>query len=131
MGKKKTAPKKKVSLRLSLEQDEALEDIVIRQGYKNKSQLVRVAVDKLIEDSYESLTSERVTIDISKVYLEELDKLLDFVGATSRKEAIKMALRQYIRTENEFFLKEAVEYELLRAEYRNRQRQTRPREVRP
>jgi len=114
-----------------LEQDEALEDIVIRRGYKNKSQAVRVAVDKLIEDSHESLTSEKVTLDISKVYLEELDKLLEFVGATSRKEAIKLALRQYIRTENEFFLKEAFEYELLRAEYRKKQQPNRPRDVEP
>lgn len=125
------SPKKKVSIRLSREQDEALEDLVIRRGYKNKSHALRAGVDKLIEDSQESLTSEKVTIDISKVYLEELDKLLDFVGATSRNEAIKMALRQYIRSENEFFLKETFEYELLRAEYRNRQRQTRPREVQP
>ena len=107
-------------MRLTSEQEDALEEIVLTRGYKNKSDAIRHALEQFIEDSKESYNTEKVTIEISKVHLEELDKLLDFTGATSRPEAIRIALRQFLHNENEFLLKRTDEYETLRAKYKQR-----------
>ena len=118
MGKKTAKASRKVSLRLTEEQEDALEDIVRQKGYKNRSSAIRDALERFIEDSKQSFNTEKITIELSKVYTQELDKLLDFIGATSRPEAIRMALRHFLEYENEFLLKQTLEYEQLRAKYK-------------
>ena len=126
MGTKPRADKK-VSLRLTSDQEEALEEIVLTKGYKNRSQVLRAALENFIESSHESYNTEKITIELPKVYTEELDKLLDFVGAQTRHEAIRMAIRQYLQSENEFLLNKTLEYQELRVRYRKES--VRPREM--
>jgi len=129
MGKKTAKADRKVSLRLTEEQEDALDDIVHQRGYKNRSSAIRDALERFIEDSKESFNTEKITIELSKVYVTELDKLLDFIGASTRSEAIRMAIRQYLQNENEFLLKQTLEYEELRAKYRKSV--YRPKELEP
>lgn len=126
---KKTKAERRLSLRLTVEQDETLQDIANRLGYKNRSEAARMALDSFIDNNTLSYNSEKVSVEIPRVLLEELDKLLDFTGAADRHEAIRAAVRQYVQNENEFLLVRSMEYEELRSRYRKKMSPPRELEV--
>lgn len=122
--KKKTKADQRISIRLTAEQAEALDSIVLQKGFKNRSQAMRAALDEFIGGNTSDWNTEKLKLDMPKLILEELDKLNEFTGVTNRQEAIRSAVRQYIQTENEFLLQRTTHYEELRARYRTGQRRS-------
>jgi len=122
--KKQTKADQRISIRLTAEQAEALDSIVLQKGCKNRSQAMRAALDNFISENSSGWNTEKLVLEMPKLILEELDKLIEFTGVTSRPEAIRSAVRQYVQTENEFLLQRTMHYEELRARYRSGQRRS-------
>ena len=122
--KKQTKADQRISIRLTAEQAEALDSLILQKGFKNRSQAMRSALDEFIGATSGDWNTEKLRLDMPKMILEELDKLSEFTGITSRQEAIRSAVRQYIQTENEFLLERTKHYEELRARYRTGQRRS-------
>jgi metal-responsive CopG/Arc/MetJ family transcriptional regulator len=93
----------RITIRLTPDQVEALDTIVLNKDYKNRSQGLRVAIENFIEEQIIDSRSEKVTTEIPRMIMMRLDDLIIGGFVNNRQEAVREAVRDFIlKIESEY-----------------------------
>jgi metal-responsive CopG/Arc/MetJ family transcriptional regulator len=86
----------RITIRLTPDQVEALDTIVLNQTFKNRSQALRVAIENFIEEQVIDARGEKVVVEIPRKIMMRLDDLIIDGYVNNRQEALREALREFI-----------------------------------
>jgi len=90
-----TAPTQLVSLRLSEDDIARLEERVGLDGTRSRSDVIRLAIQRLLSDAPTDPDMDRITIDIGLSVKQDLRAMRTFTGMAPEAVA-QMALQQHI-----------------------------------
>jgi Arc/MetJ-type ribon-helix-helix transcriptional regulator len=90
-----TAPTQLVSLRLSEDDIARLEERVGLEGTRSRSDVIRLAIQRLLNDAPSDPDMDRITIDIGLSVKQDLRAMRRFTGMAPEAVA-QMALQQHI-----------------------------------
>jgi Arc/MetJ-type ribon-helix-helix transcriptional regulator len=90
-----TAPTQLVSLRLSEDDIARLEERVGLEGTRSRSDVIRLAIQRLLSDAPSDPDMDRITIDIGLSVKQDLRAMRRFTGMAPEAVA-QMALQQHI-----------------------------------
>ncbi len=90
-----TAPTQLVSLRLSEDDIARLEERVGLDGTRSRSDVIRLAIQRLLSDAPTDPDMDRITIDIGLSVKQDLRAMRKFTGMAPEAVA-QMALQQHI-----------------------------------
>ena len=100
----------RVTFRLTPTQTDALDEILLRFSYRTRSQVIRTAIENMINDSREEWNSKKIIAQVPKVNVSRLDNLVEDGFANSREDLINKALEEFL-AKKEHYLSEG--YEIL------------------
>jgi|Deesub1362A_J573_1020465.scaffolds.fasta_scaffold00578_6 CopG family nickel-responsive transcriptional regulator len=86
----------RITIRLTSEVVSKLEELVKRGEYKNISEVVRGAIQKLLQEKFPGENMEVLFVEIPKVDAVMLRELVERGADISENEAIRHAIREYI-----------------------------------
>jgi Arc/MetJ-type ribon-helix-helix transcriptional regulator len=84
-------------VRLPIRTLEQLQTLVDQGDYDTISDAVRAAIDRLISLKFPPEHVERITIDLPKGKVVELEQLVRTGDSVSLEDAIRNAVREYVR----------------------------------
>ncbi len=86
-------------MRLPIRNLERLQTLVDKGEYDTISDAVRAAIDRLLAVKFPPEHLERITIDLPKGKAVELEHLVRRGDSISLEDAIRNAVREYVRTQ--------------------------------
>ena len=86
----------RVTFRITPNQAEAIDEIMMRYTYKTRSQVIRAAIENLINDAREEWNTKKMVIHVPKFNVVRLDNAVEDGFAVSREELINRALDEYL-----------------------------------
>ncbi len=117
MGKRKNiSHTERVTTRITMDQTEALEEIVQKEGLGSKSDAIREAIDEYIEGRSDPRGTQTVSTKVPKKVLEELDKLVEDGTIMDREEGVRIALRHFVMADADYFVNRVPEMDKKRLE---------------
>ena len=87
----------RVTIRLPVDKLEQLEKLVKQGMYKNKSDAIRVAIEKFMETEAPEPNVEKLTIKLSKGNAVKLGELVETGDSVSVEEAVRDAIKDYTK----------------------------------
>lgn len=87
----------RITVRLPSDKLELMQSLVGTDGYDNLSDVVRDAVDLFIDVNFTSDNISKVTVDLPKGNVMELESLIREGDSVSLDDAIRNAVREYTR----------------------------------
>lgn len=85
----------RITVRVSKETMDQLEDLVESFQYENVSDIVRRAIDEFIERNYRKGPTTKIDLVLPKRMVQDLEKDLDQGTAISLDDLIRVILRDY------------------------------------
>jgi len=85
----------RITVRVSKETMDQLEDLVESFQYENVSDIVRRAIDEFIERNYRKGPTTKIDLVLPKRMIQDLEKDLDQGTAISLDDLIRVILRDY------------------------------------
>ena len=88
----------RITIRLSKNAAEKLQELVDRGDYKNLSDVIRAAIEDFLAEKFAPKNIERVSVDLPKKTVSDLLKLVDSgdVEAVDLDDAIRLAVKEYV-----------------------------------
>ena len=88
----------RITIRLSKNATEKLQELVDRGEYKNLSDVVRAAIEDFLAEKFAPKNIERVSVDLPKKTVSLLLELVDSgdVEAVDLNDAIRLAVKEYV-----------------------------------
>ena len=86
----------RVSFRLTATQADAIDDIMMRFSYKTRSQVIRAAIENLINEAREEWNTKKVVFHIPKMNVLKIDNAVEDGFAISREDLMNKALDSYL-----------------------------------
>ena len=121
-----TSQTEKVTVRFPVPLIEDLEDIVLRYGYRNTSEVVRKAVDEFVEGHRAVPVKTKVQIKIPNGLANTMDDLIELQLFSDYTDIILFATRYYVEDRVRNFRSELEDFESaiagLRADHGDRVR---------
>ncbi|UCH90049.1 MAG: hypothetical protein JSV49_05240 [Thermoplasmata archaeon] len=109
----------RVTFRLTPTQTDAIDDIMLRFSYKTRSQVIRAAIENLINDTREEWNSKKIVFHVPKVNVIRLDNLVEDGFANSREDLINRALDDYLSKLEKYYSHEWENYTQKREAFKN------------
>ena len=85
----------RITVRISEQVMQKLEDLVENFQYESVSDIIRLAINEFIDKNEEKGGTSKVDLVLSKKMVEELEKDVDTGGAISLEDLIRLVLRDY------------------------------------
>ena len=92
-----TTDSERVTIRIPSVSLEALNTLVKRGEYATVSDVIRVAIDKFIEEQFAPDYIKKLTLELPKGNVVRLEELVKSGDSVSIEDAIRNAVREYIR----------------------------------
>ena len=108
------AETQRVTIRLPSDTLDKLEHLVESGKYENKSEVIRAAIESLIEERVTPPNIEKITVELPKGNVVKLEQLVDSGDSVSINDAVRDAVREYTRNRFERMLKEYEEMKRIR-----------------
>ena len=86
----------RITIRLTPDQVEDFDSIVLAQDFKSRSQALRVAIENFIEEQVIDARGEKLVLEIPRKIMMRLDDLIEDGYVNDRHEAARSAIREYI-----------------------------------
>ena len=88
----------RITIRLSRNAAERLQELVDKGDYKNLSDVVRAAIEDFLAEKFAPRNIERVNVDLPKKTVSLLLELVDSgdVEAVDLNDAIRLAVKEYV-----------------------------------
>jgi Arc/MetJ-type ribon-helix-helix transcriptional regulator len=93
----KGAETERITVRVPADKLEKLDELVKSGDYKNKSDVIRVAIERFIETEDVPTNISKITVELPKGDSVTLAQLVDDGDSVSVDDAIRHAVREYIR----------------------------------
>ena len=93
----KSAETERITVRVPADKLEKLDELVASGDYKNKSDVIRVAIERFIETEDVPSNISKITVELPKGDSVSLAQLVDDGDSVSVDDAIRHAVREYIR----------------------------------
>ena len=91
-------PTERVTIRLSAESIDKMQDLVSSGKFETITDVIREAVDEFLGKYYSPDNMQKVTVDLPKNNAVELESLVQDGDSISIDDAIRNAVREYTRT---------------------------------
>jgi Arc/MetJ-type ribon-helix-helix transcriptional regulator len=105
-GTKMAVETERITVRVPSESLAKLEELVKNGKFDNKSDVIRAAIDKFLEDESVPSNIAKITVDLPKGNVVQLEELVDQGDSVSVDDAIRNAVRDYLRTNFDRIMKE-------------------------
>ncbi len=93
----------RITIRLTPDQVENMDTIVLNQDFKSRSQALRVAIENFIEEQIIESRGEKVVVEVPRKIMMRLDDLIIDGYVNNRQEATREAIREFIlKLESEY-----------------------------
>jgi len=86
----------RVSFRLTATQADAIDDIMMRFSYKTRSQVIRAAIENLINESREEWNTKKIIFHVPKINVLKIDNAVEDGFAISREDLLNKALDKFL-----------------------------------
>ena len=104
----------RITIRLPSDTMQKLEELVASGKYENKSDVIRQAIDSLIDEKVTPPNIEKITVELPKGNVIKLEELVTSGDSVSINDAIRDAVREYTKARFEMMLKEYQEMKRLK-----------------
>jgi metal-responsive CopG/Arc/MetJ family transcriptional regulator len=109
----------RVTFRLTPEQADALDEIMVKFNLKTRSQVIRAAIENLIEDTAEEWNTRKLIIHIPKNNVIRLDNLVEDGLENTRETAVNKALDAYLDKKERYYTEAFEVYQQKRKAFKN------------
>jgi metal-responsive CopG/Arc/MetJ family transcriptional regulator len=113
----------RVTLRLKMDQVDALDTITIQRDYKNRSHAIRTAIENFINENNEEWNAEKIIVQIPKAVLRRLDEFIETGDILSRQEGIRTALVELIKYYDNYYIEAREKLQKAREKVQNESEQ--------
>ncbi len=87
----------RITIRLSREALEKLEELVEKGEYKNISEVVRTAIEEFLKEKNPPDNIKKLRVDLPRSTVNELMRLVEEGDAVDLDDAIRTAVREYVK----------------------------------
>ncbi len=109
----------KVTIRLTPDQVEDIDSIILSHDIKSRSQVIRLALENFISENIKDPTSQKVVIHLPS---NTVNRLLDFVSTgdvLNVENAIHLSLDRFLTSMEDFYLSKWKQLKVARFDYQN------------
>ncbi len=99
----------RITIRLSRNAAEKMEELVKSGEFKNLSEVVRTAIENFLAEKFAPKNIEKISVDLPKGTVAMLVKLVEAGEAVDMDDAIRTAVREYVRRQISSLAKESIE----------------------
>lgn len=99
----------RITIRLSRNAAEKMEELVKSGEFKNLSEVVRTAIENFLAEKFAPRNIEKISVDLPKSTVAMLVKLVEAGDAVDLDDAIRTAVREYVRRQISLLAKESIE----------------------
>jgi len=89
-----------------------MEELVKSGEFKNLSEVVRTAIENFLAEKFAPRNIEKISVDLPKSTVAMLAKLVEAGDAVDLDDAIRTAVREYVRRQISLLAKEDIEKKL-------------------
>ncbi|MCK5560851.1 MAG: hypothetical protein KAJ51_09675 [Thermoplasmata archaeon] len=105
----------RITIRLTPDQVEALDTIVLNQTFNNRSHALRVAIENFIKEQTSAVRGVKVVIEVPRMVMIRIENFIDYGWLEDRHKFISEAIREYMITyENKYIKSYTQSKELLK-----------------
>jgi len=87
----------RITIRLSRNAAEKMEQLVKSGEFKNLSEVVRTAIENFLAEKFSPKNIEKISVDLPKATVAMLNQLVEEGDAVDIDDAIRTAVREYVR----------------------------------
>ncbi len=95
----------RITIRLTPDQVEALDTIVLGQTFKNRSQALRIAIENFIKEQTSAVHGVKVVIEIPRMVMMRIENFIDYGWLENHNTFISEAIREYILSYENKYIK--------------------------
>lgn len=99
----------RITIRLSRNAAEKMEELVKSGEFKNISEVVRTAIEDFLAEKFAPRNIEKISVDLPKATVAMLTRLVEEGDAVDLDDAIRTAVREYVRKQISMLAKESIE----------------------
>ena len=99
----------RITIRLSRNAAEKMEELVRSGEFKNLSEVVRTAIENFLAEKFAPRNIEKISVDLPKATVAMLTQLVEAGDAVDLDDAIRTAVREYVRKQISTLAKEEIE----------------------
>lgn len=105
----------RITIRLTPDQVEALDTIVLNQTFNNRSHALRVAIENFIKEQTSAVRGVKVVVEVPRMVMIRIENFIDYGWLEDRHEFISEAIKEYmIIYENKYIKSYTQSKELLK-----------------
>jgi len=108
------ADNERITVRVSQEMAKKIQQLVDNKEYKNTSEIIRIALERLLEEEVSPPNIERIAVTLPKGSVVKLEELVHGGDAVSINDAIREAVREYTRSRFEELIREYQEMQKMK-----------------
>ena len=108
----------KITIRLTPDQVENIDSIMLNRDIKSRSKVIRMAIENFISENLVDLHSQKVFLNLPNMTINRLIDCVTNGDALSVENAILISIDRYLNSITDYYLRDRFQIEAARAEER-------------